>query len=76
MPIDHTRVEFLAVGDASRAASVLNGLNALQRARAMTIACSCMTRPGPCLGTAELARLIDEAAGDTGGLLACHWPIR
>ena len=70
VPIDNTRVEFLAVGGASRAASVLNGLNALTTRTHDDDHVLVHDAARPCLGTAELARLIEEAAGNTGGLLA------
>ena len=65
------RVEFLPVGGASRAESVLNGLVAL------VARCSDDNRvlvhdaARPCLARKELARLIDEVGNDDrGGLLA------
>jgi 2-C-methyl-D-erythritol 4-phosphate cytidylyltransferase len=65
------RAEFLAVGGASRAESVRNGLAALVGRVADDDRVLVHDAARPCLGTAPLARLIDEA-GDTddGGLLA------
>lgn len=63
------RARVLAVGGATRAESVRNGLAALQPADRDWVLVHDAARP--CLSPAELARLIDELAEDeTGGLLA------
>lgn len=65
------RVEFLAVGGASRAQSVLNGLIAIAAHTSDDDRVLVHDAARPCLGTTELARLIDEiGTDDRGGLLA------
>lgn len=65
------RVEFLAVGGASRAQSVLNGLIAIAAHTSDDDRVLVHDAARPCLGTIELARLIDEiGTDDRGGLLA------
>jgi 2-C-methyl-D-erythritol 4-phosphate cytidylyltransferase len=65
------RVEFLPVGGASRAESVRNGLDSIADRVADDDRILVHDAARPCLGAAELARLIDEAGGeDDGGLLA------
>lgn len=65
------RVEFLPVGGASRAQSVLNGLVALSNRMRDDDRVLVHDAARPCLARAELARLIDEAGDDDrGGLLA------
>lgn len=65
------RVEFLPVGGASRAHSVLNGLAALSSRVDDDDRVLVHDAARPCLGKAELARLIDEVGTDErGGLLA------
>ncbi len=65
------RVEFLPVGGASRAQSVLNGLVALTDRMQDDDRVLVHDAARPCLGSAELARLIDQAGDDDrGGLLA------
>jgi 2-C-methyl-D-erythritol 4-phosphate cytidylyltransferase len=65
------RVEFLPVGGASRAESVRNGLDAIADRVDDDDRILVHDAARPCLGAAELARLIDEAGGeDGGGLLA------
>jgi 2-C-methyl-D-erythritol 4-phosphate cytidylyltransferase len=65
------RVEFLPVGGASRAESVRNGLDAIADRVNDDDRILVHDAARPCLGAAELARLIDEAGGeDGGGLLA------
>ncbi len=68
---DTDRVEFLPVGGASRAQSVLNGLIALADRARDDDRVLVHDAARPCLGMEELARLIDEAGDDDrGGLLA------
>jgi 2-C-methyl-D-erythritol 4-phosphate cytidylyltransferase len=68
---DAARVEFLAVGGASRAESVRNGLDAIAGRVEDNDRVLVHDAARPCLGAAELTRLIDEAGGeDSGGLLA------
>jgi 2-C-methyl-D-erythritol 4-phosphate cytidylyltransferase len=68
---DAARVEFLPVGGASRAESVRNGLGAIARRIGDNDRVLVHDAARPCLGAAELARLIDVAGGeDGGGLLA------
>ncbi len=65
------RVEFLAVGGASRAQSVLNGLIAIAARTSDDDRVLVHDAARPCLGETELARLIDEVGNDDrGGLLA------
>lgn len=65
------RVEFLAVGGASRAESVRNGLSALAGRCGDDDRVLVHDAARPCLGSAQLAQLIDAAgAEDDGGLLA------
>ena len=65
------RVGFLPVGGASRASSVLNGLVAMSDRMQDDNRVLVHDAARPCLGKAELARLIDEAGDDDrGGLLA------
>jgi 2-C-methyl-D-erythritol 4-phosphate cytidylyltransferase len=65
------RVEFLAVGGSARADSVRNGLLALADRYRVEDRVLVHDAARPCLGKAELARLIDEAGTDEqGGLLA------
>ena len=65
------RVEFLAVGGASRAESVLNWLLVLEARAHDDDRVLVHDAARPCLGADELARLIDEVADDErGGLLA------
>ena len=69
--MDDERVEFLAVGGASRAESVLNGLIAIAARTSDDDRVLVHDAARPCLGTIELARLIDEVGDDDrGGLLA------
>ena len=68
---DAERVEFLPVGGASRAASVRNGLIAIASRTRDDDRVLVHDAARPCLGEAELARLIDEVGDDDcGGLLA------
>ena len=68
---DPRSFEFLPVGGASRAQSVLNGLIALTGRTQDDDRVLVHDAARPCLGKAELARLIDEAGDDDcGGLLA------
>ncbi len=65
------RVEFLAVGGASRAESVLNALMALSSGTHDDDRVLVHDAARPCLTRTELARLIDEVGTeDGGGLLA------
>jgi len=65
------RVEFLPVGGASRAQSVLNGLIAIAARTNDDDRVLVHDAARPCLGTIELARLIEEIGDDDrGGLLA------
>ena len=65
------RFEFLAVGGASRAQSVLNGLIAIAARTSDDDRVLVHDAARPCLGETELARLIDEVGDDDrGGLLA------
>lgn len=69
--VEGDRVEFLPVGGASRAQSVLNGLVALSARVHDDDRVLVHDAARPCLAEAELARLIDEIADDDrGGLLA------
>lgn len=69
--VDADRVEFLPVGGASRAESVRNGLIALAARTRDDDRVLVHDAARPCLGEAELARLIDEVGDDDrGGLLA------
>ncbi len=69
------RVEFLPVGGASRAESVRNGLDSIAGRVHDDDHVLVHDAARPCLGAAELARLIDEAGGEEGGgLLAV--PLR
>jgi 2-C-methyl-D-erythritol 4-phosphate cytidylyltransferase len=61
------RVEFLPVGGASRAESVRNGLDAIAGRVNDDDRVLVHDAARPCLGVAELARLIDEAGGEEGG---------
>jgi len=68
---DDERVEFLPVGGASRAQSVLNGLIAIAGRCADDDRVLVHDAARPCLTEAQLARLIDEVGDDdSGGLLA------
>lgn len=68
---DSARVEFLPVGGASRAESVLNGLIAIAARTSDDDRVLVHDAARPCLGKTELARLIDEVSNDDhGGLLA------
>jgi 2-C-methyl-D-erythritol 4-phosphate cytidylyltransferase len=68
---ERERVEFLPVGGASRAESVLNGLVALTARTRDDDRVLVHDAARPCLGKTELARLIDEVGSDDhGGLLA------
>lgn len=72
---DAERVEFLRVGGASRAESVLNGLVTLAARTQDNDRVLVHDAARPCLAKAELARLIDEVGDDDrGGLLAV--PLR
>ena len=69
--VDERRVEFLPVGGASRAESVLNGLIAIAARTRDDDRVLVHDAARPCLTKAELARLIDEISNDDrGGLLA------
>lgn len=69
--VDTGRVEFLPVGGASRAESVRNGLFAVAGRYDDDDRVLVHDAARPCLGEAQLARLIDEAGPeDSGGLLA------
>lgn len=69
--LDDGRVEFLAVGGASRAETVRNGLAAVAGRVDDDDRVLVHDAARPCLGAPELAKLIDEAgADDSGGLLA------
>lgn len=69
--VDTSRVEFLPVGGTSRAQSVLNGLVALGARAHDDDRVLVHDAARPCLGAAEVARLIDEVGDDDrGGLLA------
>ncbi|MGH6609194.1 MAG: 2-C-methyl-D-erythritol 4-phosphate cytidylyltransferase [Burkholderiaceae bacterium] len=69
--VDAERVEFLPVGGASRAESVLNGLIALAARTHDDDRVLVHDAARPCLTEAELGRLIDEIGDDDrGGLLA------
>ena len=69
--LDDERVEFLAVGGASRAQSVLNGLISIAARTGDDDRVLVHDAARPCLGKTELARLIDEVGhDDRGGLLA------
>lgn len=69
------RVEFLPVGGPSRAESVRNGLDSIAGRVSDDDRVLVHDAARPCLGAAELARLIDEAGGEEGGgLLAV--PLR
>jgi 2-C-methyl-D-erythritol 4-phosphate cytidylyltransferase len=69
--VDEARVEFLAVGGASRAETVRNGLAAVAGRVDDDDRVLVHDAARPCLGAPELAKLIDEAgADDSGGLLA------
>jgi len=71
LPVDDERVEFLPVGGASRAHSVLNGLIAIAGRCADDDRVLVHDAARPCLTEAQLARLIDEVGDDdSGGLLA------
>lgn len=61
------RVEFLPVGGASRAQSVLNALIALSSRISDDDRVLVHDAARPCLTQAELARLIDEVGSDDGG---------
>ena len=61
------RVEFLPVGGASRAQSVLNALIALVGRTRDDDRVLVHDAARPCLDKAELARLIDEVGSDDGG---------
>lgn len=61
------RVEFLAVGGASRAESVLNGLIALSSRARDDDRVLVHDAARPCLTKEELTRLIDEVGDDDGG---------
>ena len=68
---ERARVEFLPVGGASRAESVLNGLVALTARTRDDDRVLVHDAARPCLGKTELARLIDVVSDDDeGGLLA------
>ena len=65
------RVEFLALGGASRAQSVLNALTALSDRVRDDDRVLVHDAARPCLARGDLARLIDEVGGEgAGGLLA------
>ena len=64
------RVEFLPVGGASRAQSVLNGLAAIAARCRDDDRVLVHDAARPCLGKMELMRLIDEVGDESGGLLA------
>lgn len=71
LDVDAERVEFLPVGGASRAHSVRNGLVAIAARTRDDDRVLVHDAARPCLGAAELARLIDEVGDDDrGGLLA------
>lgn len=71
LAVDAARVTFLAVGGASRAESVRNGLQAAADRIADTDRVLVHDAARPCLDAVQLARLLDEAGGgDDGGLLA------
>lgn len=68
---DAERVEFLPVGGALRAESVLNGLIVLAARTSDDDRVLVHDASRPCLAKADLARLIDEVGDDDrGGLLA------
>jgi 2-C-methyl-D-erythritol 4-phosphate cytidylyltransferase len=68
---DSERVEFIPVGGASRAETVRNGLDAVAGRVQDDDRVLVHDAARPCLGAAQLARLIDEAGrDDSGGLLA------
>jgi 2-C-methyl-D-erythritol 4-phosphate cytidylyltransferase len=68
---DSGRVEFLPMGGTSRAETVRNGLDAIAGRVQDDDRVLVHDAARPCLGAAQLARLIDEAGGDdSGGLLA------
>lgn len=65
------RVEFLAVGGASRAESVRNGLRTIATRTHADDRVLVHDAARPCLGASELARLLDQVGNDPrGGLLA------
>lgn len=67
------RVDYAGVGGATRAASVRNGLRVLRAAQRLDDDDWVLVHDAarPCLARDELARLIDQLAGDqVGGLLA------
>jgi 2-C-methyl-D-erythritol 4-phosphate cytidylyltransferase len=69
--VDPERVEVLPVGGASRAETVRNGLIAIAGRCRDDDRVLVHDAARPCLGEAELARLIDQAGlEDSGGLLA------
>ncbi len=71
LDVQDERVEFLPVGGASRAQSVLNGLIAIAGRCADDDRVLVHDAARPCLAEAQLARLIDEVGDDNaGGLLA------
>jgi len=71
LEVDDERVEFLPVGGASRAQSVLNGLIAIAGRCADDDRVLVHDAARPCLTEEQLARLIDEVGDDdSGGLLA------
>lgn len=71
LALNDDRVEFLPVGGASRAQSVLNGLIAIAARCADDDRVLVHDAARPCLTEAQLARLIDEVGDDdAGGLLA------
>jgi len=71
LDVDAERVEFLVVGGATRAQSVRNGLAAISARMHDDDRVLVHDAARPCLGAAELARLIDQVgADDRGGLLA------
>jgi 2-C-methyl-D-erythritol 4-phosphate cytidylyltransferase len=67
LAVDAGRVEFLAVGGASRAESVRNGLLAVADRYADDDCVLVHDAARPCLGARELAGLIDQAGPDDGG---------
>jgi 2-C-methyl-D-erythritol 4-phosphate cytidylyltransferase len=71
LSVDPRRVEWLAVGGASRAETVRNGLDAIASLCGADDRVLVHDAARPCVAAADVARLIDEAGvGDDGGLLA------
>jgi 2-C-methyl-D-erythritol 4-phosphate cytidylyltransferase len=71
LEVDAERVEFLPVGGASRAETVVNGLTAIAARSDDDDRMLVHDAARPCLQEPQLARLIDEVGpDDAGGLLA------